>query len=108
MARRKARRLLVTGVLRPEDVSSAVVSAYVSNAKTKIATWMDDYRKGVNRYTTDTTKQNEAKSKLINWYNVFLSLVYPRLSTVYSEAKSEYARARAGMVVTPPPPKAPA
>jgi hypothetical protein len=107
MARRKARRLLVTGALRPEDIASGVISAYTSTAQKKIANWMDDYRKRVLDYTRDKNKQDVAKAKLINWYNVFLSLVYPRLSGVYSEAKAEYARAKATMVAPPPTPPTP-
>jgi hypothetical protein len=106
MARRKSRRHLITGVATPEDVAGYVIRAYVSKAGTEVGKWETNYRTKVIEYTGDRTKQAEARVKLANWYNVFLSLVYPRLKQVYGEAQAEYIRSKA-MVPAPAPAPAP-
>lgn len=101
MAKRKARRLLVTGVVTPDAMSKTVVGNYVTKARTEVRTWSRSYVSGVTAYTGDTTKQGQAYAKLGAWYRVYLTEVYPGLVETFARGKKRYVEELATVLRAP-------
>jgi hypothetical protein len=102
MPRRRARKLLISGVVTPDALSRTVVGKYVATAREKLSDWAGNYTNRINEYLADTNRQSVAQAKLTAWYNIFVTTVYPRLKEVYATARSEYIKAIYRPPVTAP------
>jgi hypothetical protein len=106
MPRRRARKLLITGVVTPTDLSKTVIDRYVSEARTRVTDWARDYRAKIMGYVGDTKRQEVAQAKLATWYDLYITTIYPRVKEVFATARSEYIRRiyrpLGGGVATPP------
>jgi 5-formaminoimidazole-4-carboxamide-1-beta-D-ribofuranosyl 5'-monophosphate synthetase len=106
MPRRRARRLLITGVVTSTDLSKSVIEKYVSEAKTRITFWARDYRSSILEYVGDTKRQDVAQAKLTTWYDIYITEVYPKVKETFATARSEYikriAKPLGGGVPKPP------
>jgi hypothetical protein len=107
MPRSRPRRLLITGVVTPENLSKSVISKYVSEARTRVTDWARDYRLKILDYVGDTKRQDVAQTKLATWYDIYLTEVYPRVKEAFATARSEYikriVKPLGGGVSTPAP-----
>ena len=108
MARRKSRRLLVTGVVSSADLAKSVITNYIDKARTEIATWSRHYRASITTYATSTEteyvkRREEAEKKLGAWYDVYKEVVYPEIIGAFSRGKAEFAK-RVKPAVSPTPP----
>jgi hypothetical protein len=108
MARRKSRRLLVTGVVSSPDLAKSVITNYINKAKTEIATWSRHYRTSITTYATSTEteyvkRREEAEKKLGAWYDVYKEVIYPEIIGVFSKGKAEFAKRVKPAVTTTPP-----
>jgi hypothetical protein len=92
MARRRARKLLISGVVTPTDLGKSVVDKYVSVARTKVADWSKTYVDQINTYLGDKTRQDLAKSKLGTWYDIYITEIYPRVKEIFATARSSYIK----------------
>jgi len=92
MARRRARKLLISGVVTPADLGKSVVDKYVSVARTKVGDWSRNYVDQINTYLGDKTRQDLAKSKLGVWYDIYITEIYPRIKEVFATARSAYIK----------------
>ncbi|MEM2158377.1 MAG: hypothetical protein QXO72_05130 [Sulfolobales archaeon] len=99
---RKPKRLLVTGVQPPAERSKAVIDRFVSVARVNLPAWSTKYRDGISGYLGDAAKQSEAASKLASWYDIFLTVVYPKVKEVYATAVSRYLEVRRAAAPRPP------
>jgi hypothetical protein len=105
MPRRRARRLLITGVVAPVDLSRSVVAKYVGEARTRVTDWARGYRDRILEYVGDTRRQDVAQAKLSTWYEIYLTEIYPKVKEVFATARSEYIKRIVrplGGGVTPP------
>jgi hypothetical protein len=106
MPRRRARKLLITGVVTPTDLSKTVIETYVSKARTNVTDWARDYRAKILDYVGDKKRQDVAQAKLATWYDIYLTEIYPKVKEVFATARSEYikkiAKPLGGGVATPP------
>jgi hypothetical protein len=100
MPRRKARKLLISGVVTPIDLSRTVVGKYVATAKEKLPDWAGNYTARINEYLADTNRQSAAQAKLAAWYGIYVVTVYPRLKEIFATARAEYIKA----IYRPPTP----
>jgi len=110
MPRRRARKLLITGVVAPLDLSKTVIGKYVSEARTRVTDWARDYRSRILDYVGDTKRQNVAQAKLATWYELYLTEIYPKVKEVFATARSEYIKKIVkplGGGITPPTPAPP-
>jgi hypothetical protein len=92
MARRRARKLLISGVVAPADLGKSVIDKYVATARTKVTDWSKTYVDQINTYLGDKTRQDLAKSKLGVWYDIYVTEIYPRIKEVFATARSTYIR----------------
>jgi hypothetical protein len=92
MARRRARKLLISGVIAPADLGKSVVDKYVSEARTNVTNWSRSYVDRINTYIGDRTRQDLAKAKLGVWYDLFITEIYPRIKEVFATARSTYIK----------------
>jgi len=76
-------------VASPETVASAVIQAYVDKARSELPIWVRHYESGVIGYINDVQRQNEAKTKLANWYRALLSIV-GQIAQAFAQAKAMY------------------
>ena len=106
MPRKRARKLLITGVVTPADLSKTVIERYVGEAKTRLPAWTRNYRGQILAYTEDRKRQEVAQAKLATWYELYLTDIYPKVKEVFATAKAEYikkiVKPLGGGVVTPP------
>jgi hypothetical protein len=110
MARRRARRLLITGVVTSTDLSKSVIGKYVEVARIRVTDWARDYRSRILEYVGDAKRQDVAQAKLSTWYDLYLTEIYPKVKEVFATARSEYIRRIAtplGGGVRPPTPRPP-
>jgi hypothetical protein len=92
MPRRRARKLLISGVVTPDSLSRTVIGKYVSTARERLADWATTYQTRINDYVADVNRQSVAQAKLATWYNIYVTVVYPRLKEIFATARSEYIR----------------
>jgi hypothetical protein len=92
MPRRRARRLLITGVVASTDLSKTVIGKYVSEARTKVTDWAKDYSSRIMEYVGDAKRQDIAQAKLATWYDIYLTEVYPKVKEAFATARSEYIK----------------
>ena len=92
MPRRRPRRLLITGVVAPVDLSKTVIGKYVSEARTRVTDWARDYRLKILDYVGDAKRQDVAQAKLAMWYDIYLTAVYPKVKEIFATARSEYIK----------------
>jgi hypothetical protein len=106
MPRRRARKLLITGVVAPADLSKTVIGKYVSEARARVTDWARDYRTRILDYVGDTKRQEIAQAKLATWYEIYMTTIYPKVKEAFATARSEYIRRivkpLGGGVPTPP------
>jgi hypothetical protein len=106
MPRRRSRKLLITGVVTPTDLSKTVIDKYVSEAKENLAAWSRNYRGQISAYVGDKKRQDVAQAKLAAWYDLYLTEIYPKVKEVFATARAEYikkiAKPYGGGVTTPP------
>jgi hypothetical protein len=106
MPRRRARKLLISGVVTPTDLGRSVIDKYVATARTKVADWSKTYVDQINTYLGDRTRQDLAKSKLGVWYDLYVTEIYPKVKEIFATARSTYIRKvlkpLGGGVTTPP------
>jgi ATPase subunit of ABC transporter with duplicated ATPase domains len=107
MAKRKSRRLLVTGVVASADLAKSVVTNYINKAKTELEKWAGNYSDRIKTYATSTEteyveKRKQAMEKLEAWYDVYKDVVYPEIIGVFSKAKSEYVKRTKPVPATAP------
>ena len=100
MPRRRARKLLIAGVVTPDSLSRTVVGRYVAVAREKLGDWAREYTTRITEYIGDVNRQSVAQTKLATWYNIYVTVVYPRLKEVFATARSEYIRS----IYRPPAP----
>lgn len=101
----KSRKLLVAGALTPADLAKTVVGNFVSKGRAELGAWANRYTSKINAYLGNTTAQNLAISKLANWYDVFLTEIYPKLQQAYAGARASYIQRitrRTVPAITPP------
>jgi hypothetical protein len=110
MPRRRARRLLISGVVTPDNLSRTVVGKYVATARERLGDWAREYTSRITEYVGDANRQSLAQAKLSTWYNIYVTVVYPRLKEIFATARSEYVRTiyrppapAPGALVTRPP-----
>jgi len=92
MARRRARKLLISGVVAPIDLGKSVVDKYVNVARTKASDWSKTYVDQINTYLGDKTRQELAKAKLGVWYDIYVTEIYPRVKEIFATARSTYIK----------------
>ena len=107
MARRKSRRLLVTGVVSSADLAKSVITNYINKAKTELDKWAGNYTDRIKTYATSPEKEyvekrKQASDKLEAWYDVYKDVVYPEIIGVFSKAKSEYVKRTKPVPATAP------
>ena len=92
MARRRARKLLITGAVAPADLSKSVIEKYVSTANTKVGDWASVYTSNIKAYVADKTRQGLAQAKLATWYDIYITEVYPKVKEAFATARTAYIR----------------
>jgi len=107
MARRKSRRLLITGVVSSVDLARSVIENYINKARTELETWAGNYSSRIKTYATSPDKEyvekrKQAMEKLGAWYDIYRDVVYPEIIGVFSKAKSEYTKRTKPVPATAP------
>jgi hypothetical protein len=92
MPRGRPRKLLISGVVTPTDLSKTVIERYIKEATANLATWRRYYEENINKYTSDRARQNLAQTKLATWYDIYVTEVYPKVKDAYATARSEYIK----------------
>jgi hypothetical protein len=92
MPRRRSRKLLISGVVTPADLSKTVIERYVREAAANLATWRKSYEDNINKYTGDRARQGLAQTKLATWYDIYVTEVYPKVKDAYAAARTEYIK----------------
>ena len=92
MPRGRPRKLLISGVVTPIDLSKTVIERYVREATANIGAWRKAYEENINQYLGDRSRQNLAQSKLATWYDIYVTEVYPKVKDAYATARTEYIR----------------
>jgi len=92
MARRRARKLLITGAVAAADLSKSVVEKYVSMANTKLSDWARVYTDNIKAYVGDRTRQGLAQAKLATWYEIYVTEVYPKVKEAFATARADYIK----------------
>jgi len=92
MPRSRPRKLLISGVVTPTDLSKTVVERYVREAGTNLANWRKSYEDNINKYTGDRARQALAQTKLATWYDIYVTEVYPKVKDAYATARTEYIK----------------
>jgi hypothetical protein len=98
--RRRARKLLIAGVVTPDNLSRTVIDKYIATAREKLGDWAREYTNRVTEYVGDVRRQSVAQAKLATWYNIYVTVVYPRIKEIFATARSEYIRS----IYRPPTP----
>jgi hypothetical protein len=92
MPRGRPRKLLISGVVTPGDLSKTVIERYIKEAATNLATWRKSYEDNINKYAGDRARQALAQTKLATWYDIYVTEVYPKVKDAYATARTEYIK----------------
>ena len=92
MARRRARKLLISGAVTAADLSKSVIEKYVSTANTRVGDWARVYTNNIRAYVADKARQSLAQTKLATWYDIYVTEVYPQVKEAFATARSTYIK----------------
>jgi hypothetical protein len=92
MARRRARKLLISGAVTATDLSRSVIEKYVTTASTKVGDWAGNYTNNIKVYIADKARQSLAQTKLATWYDIYLTVVYPKVKEAFATGRTDYIK----------------